>query len=205
MESGGDGMISDQTAPPAQKQPAYDVQQWDSEGFVGTRDRLSPDEFRLLIDQLAGKTASTDPSTSAAYFLKWAHEVSGLISQLPDQFPSPQGQLITPQLELRWQQSSLGYDVLLLSATSLDKAYGFQPISQSEAWETCLRPVLPHPRRVPQYPKAFKYDGLLAEQLCQRYFRNAYTGVVQFVALSLISPSVSQSNTSHLQEVSVYE
>lgn len=165
------------------KEPAYDVSEWKSEGFVGTCDRLSQADLRQLINELSGQAKGA----SALYFLKWAHEVSGLVSQLPDNFPSPQGQLITPQLELRWQQKAGDYNILLLSVAEVNSPYKFEPIAQGLQWETCDRPVLLHDRRVPQYPKAFRYEKILADQLRQRYFRNTRSGVVQFVALSFIS------------------
>lgn len=202
----------------ASKQPAYDIQQWEPAGFVGTRDRLSTEEFRQLITTLASPNIETPSGAhsevTVGYFLRWAHRVSGWVNQLPETFPSPQGQMITATLELRWRRQRLGYDVLLLSTQAMDQASGFQPLSGlasekdgfATAWETCLRPVLAHPRRGPQYPKAFTYSGLEASQLSQRYFRNAQTGIVQFVALSLVSTAQSEKQTNPTQlEVKSHE
>ena len=171
---------------------------------MGTRDHLSADDLRQLINALAETNAEPlEKGTEGAtvgYFLRWAHGVSGLVNQLPENFPSPQGQLLTPQLELRWQQQRLGYDSLLLSTSPVNKEHGFQPLAERFSQESdqsgrpALRPVLAHPRRGPQYPKAFTYSGLEARQLRQRYFRNARTGIVQFVALTLM-PKVPHSGT----------
>ncbi|GAB4302688.1 MAG: hypothetical protein Fur0025_43640 [Oscillatoriaceae cyanobacterium] len=67
-------------------------------GFVGCQQVLSADELRQVMLQLA--TASPP----CYYFLRWPHQVSGIISEL-EEFPSPEGQMFTSKLELRWKTS----------------------------------------------------------------------------------------------------
>jgi len=38
------------------------------------------------------------------YFLRWFHKVSGIVDQLPQEFPSPEGQMFNADWELRWKQ-----------------------------------------------------------------------------------------------------
>ncbi|MEM1253270.1 MAG: hypothetical protein AAGI69_12620 [Cyanobacteria bacterium P01_H01_bin.21] len=174
--------------------PAFEVQAWEKDGFVGTCETVSQEQLVSVLKQLA-------PSQSA-YFLRWPHRVSGWRSTLPKEVLSPQGQLVTANLELRWQRHGNRYDLLLLSASSLKtevkELLKFQSLANNQ-WQTCLRPVLPYRERIPQYPKRFQYKGINPDQLQQRYFRNAQTGLVQFVALALgdVTPvPESSSNNS---------
>ena len=178
--------MSDTTIPqvkkPRPKLPAFKVQAWEKAGFVGTCEAVSQEQLAAVLEQLA--------APKSAYFLRWPHRVSGWRSKLPKEFPSPQGQLVTASLELRWQCHNSGYDLLLLSTESVerkaDKLPKFKTLANNQ-WQTCLRPVLSYRERIPQYPKRFQYKGINPDHLQQRYFRNAQTGLVQFVALALIS------------------
>jgi len=63
--------------------------------------------------------------------------VSGIVDQLPQEFPSPEGQMFNADWELRWKQQGKGYEVLLLKQIlSLDLSVG-------QNWETQLQPLVP--------------------------------------------------------------
>ena len=162
-----------------QPAPAFEVQDWKEDGVVGTCDAISQKQLATVLEHLA--------NPQSAYFLRWPHRVSGWHSKLPKEFPSPEGQLVTAEIELRWRRYGHGYDLLLLSAESVKWVADQLPeLKRLGTWQTCLRPVLPYRDRIPQYPKRFQYEGINPDQLQQRYFRNAQTGIVQFVALALV-------------------
>jgi hypothetical protein len=146
--------------------------------FVGTSDRLlTASELKELLEKLAIK-----PSY---YFLRWFHQVSGFISQLPEYFPSPEGQMFNSELELRWKQKGEHFSVLLLSTTG--EKPGFTPIG--EAWEVQQRNAHVYPATETRFPKRIEAGKV---NINQRYFLNPQTATIHFVALTV---SDSPSNT----------
>jgi len=97
--------------------------------FVGVKQLSSADELRELLTQKADR--------HSYYFLRWFHKVSGILKDLPSEFPSPEGQMFNVYCEFRWKQNKTGYEVLLLSQADSD--LGFTPVGKS--WETQLRPA----------------------------------------------------------------
>jgi hypothetical protein len=155
-----------------------------SAAFVGTRAIASSTELEQFLQNMS--------ASSRYYFLRWAHKVSGFVRH-PDDFSSPEGQMLTPEFEVRWQQTRQGYDLLLLHTREPNAAWGFQPVGQNWVISGSLTTHL-HPKGKPQeeaekrqdtrFPKAFIYpDGL---RLQQQYFQNSETGTVHFIALILL-------------------
>lgn len=138
--------------------------------FVGTCTVQSPEELRSLIEQLRGETS--------CFFLRWPHTVSGFRKTLPDDFPSPEGQMFDTQKELRWKQRGNGYEVLLLSAS---KAYAdFMPLG--EAWEVDVQDAHLYPKTETRFPKGIDDQQV---NVGQRFFSDPQTATVHFVALKV--------------------
>lgn len=140
--------------------------------FVGTT-TLSGDELVKLLQ----KRASTQPSY---YFLRWFHTVSGFISQLPANFPSPEGQMFNHRWEIRWQQQGDKYQVLILSIE--DTEPDFTPLAAIETWEVKTEKAYVYPTNETRFPQGIKDNGL---NLSQRYFYNPATATIHFIALTL--------------------
>lgn len=158
--------------------------------FVGVSEQL------LTVDQL--RNLLQQPSTqSNYYFLRWSHKVSGIIEQLPDEFPSPEGQMFNCDREFRWKQQRPGYyTVLLLSNTGKESA--FTPVG--EEWKTEQRSAYGYRRDETRFPQSLVYPESLdirisheetktnKPKLAQRYFIDKKTSTVHFVALTVEMP-----------------
>lgn len=151
--------------------------------FVGTCTVDSAEELRSLIEQ--------HQTSESYFFLRWPHKVSGFCKTLPDDFPSPEGQVFDSQKELRWKRQGTGYSVLLLS-NQTDPVSGFTALDG--AWEACdsalrdevVRPAYCHESKETRYPKGFYCGtGIKPEAIQQRYFRDLQTATIHFVALTL--------------------
>jgi len=143
-----------------------------SEIFVGKSDRLlSLDELKQLLQNQADKQRSW-------FFLREYHQVSGFISQLPDNFASFEGQLFNSNLEIRWKQVGDKFDVLLLSTTGAEP--GFIPIG--ETWEVKQYKALVYPKTETRFPQKIKDGGV---NIFQRHFINPQTATIHFVALAI--------------------
>ena len=139
--------------------------------FVGVSEQL------LTVEQL--RNLLQQPSTqSNYYFLRWSHKVSGIVEQLPDEFPSPEGQMFNYDRELRWKQQGQHFSVLLLSTTGSEP--GFKPIGQK--WETQQRDAHIYPATETRFPKGLSSANV---DVAQRYFMDADTATVHFVALTV--------------------
>lgn len=152
--------------------------------FVGyTQQPISDTELQKLLGQLAQNTSY--------YFLRWPHAVSGIWQYLPSefphpeslkgQFPSPEGQLFNAELELRWKRRNQQYDVLLLQRSKPEQLDGFEEIPGK--WKVCDRNANFYRENITQFPKGFNYPNGCDIQ--QRYFIDANTSTVHFVALTL--------------------
>ena len=136
--------------------------------FVGTTTVPTAEQLGTLIEDVVGN--------NRVFFLRWPHKVSGLSRTLPDGFPSPEGQVFTRDLELRWKRKGQSYSVLLLShAGQVD---GFEPVGTD--WETCDRPAHTYPPTETRFPQGLADREINIEQ---RYFRDKTTATVHFVAL----------------------
>lgn len=93
-----------------------------------------------------------------------------------------EGQLFTAACELRWKQQEGTYDVLLLSKAKRDD--GFQPVGKK--WETKDLKANFYPPTEARFPKGLAYEnneGVPKLDIGQRYFIDAQTACVQFIAL----------------------
>jgi hypothetical protein len=164
-----------------------------SQAFVGIRSVMSGDELKQALGSL--------PAQSRCYFLRWVHRVSGFVDAIPADFPSPEGEMLTPQFEVRWKQTKQGYELLLLHDGAVpDLAWGFEAVGKD--WITSAPlPTHLHPKGNRQeseanqqdtrFPKPFIYPDDLT--IKQRYFQNQDTGTIHFVALTLAKPEVKAS------------
>jgi len=166
--------------------------------FVGVcQDLLTETQLRELLQQQA-----ISPSY---YFLRWSHQVSGIVEQLPDNFPSPEGQMFNCDRELRWKRQNNGYSVLVLSNTgevpgftSIVKDTENQEDSENTSyWKTEQRPAYGYPTNETRFPRSRIYPKSLdvrntspnQPKLAQRYFIAQPTATVHFVALTVEMPN----------------
>ena len=138
--------------------------------FVGTRVVQSAEELRSLIQQFKGE--------KSYFFLRWPHKVSGFCKTLPNDFPSPEGQLFDSQKELRWKQRGKSYSVLLLSADEVYK--DFDPVGT--AWDAYVQDAHLYPKTETRFPKGIDDQQV---NVSQRYFADPETATVHFVALKV--------------------
>nr|RNJ64966.1 MAG: hypothetical protein EDM05_33670 [Leptolyngbya sp. IPPAS B-1204] len=153
-------------------------------GFVGVREKLSLEALQTLVGD---QRIAIAPSY---YFLRWSHRVSGIQMQLPEEFPSLEGQLFNAELELRWKYRNSGYEVLLLSKSLPSSELGFSSVPGE--WEWCDRHAHFYDADETKFPKGFTYqdaNGQLvspkAIPVKQRYFRDSQTATIHFVALTV--------------------
>jgi hypothetical protein len=151
--------------------------------YVGYR-QATIEQLRELVEH----PAIAIPKTY--YFLRWFAQVSGIRLELPEDFPSPEGQLFNAELELRWKRQGTKYDILLLSKEEPESDLNFTPLGKN--WEWCDRRAIFHGSNETKFPKGFRYqDGndkpLNPNQIPikQRYFFNSQTATVHFIALTL--------------------
>lgn len=164
--------------------------------FVGVKEALSVAELLGLIKEFA--------SENSYYFWRCTHQVSGIKKEPPqdNDFPMLEGQIFNHQFELRWKRKNKDkYEVLLLTIT--ENYDNFQPVGHGWRIEPYDNPKFPS-NAYPAYgyrpdetrfPKGFDYaetldirlgkDNKKQPKLAQRYFIDAETSAVQFVALTL--------------------
>ncbi|NEP77855.1 MAG: hypothetical protein F6K17_14085 [Okeania sp. SIO3C4] len=140
--------------------------------FVGTKQLNSVDELRELLTK--------NSNENSYYFLRWSHKVSGIVKNLPSEFPSSEGQMFNEKLELRWKKNNKGYQILLLS--NADPLPEFSPLGKT--WKTKLRDAFFYDKenRETRFPRKFKVE---CPNIAQRYFLDAQTATVHFIALTV--------------------
>lgn len=147
--------------------------------FVGvSKQFLSEAELRALVTQLA--------TQHSYYFLRWTDKVSGIKRKLPDDFLSPEGQMFNSQLELRWKQRGINYEVLLLSVGQPNLASELKALPGE--WKVGDRLAYFHDADETRFPKGFSFEeGIDPKKfpVGQRYFQDAETAIVHFVALTV--------------------
>jgi hypothetical protein len=156
-------------------------------GFVHTTNLTPPNSQELseLIEHCMSK--------ESWYFLRWPDQVSQFNSGLPADFCCSKGRLCTEgqvfsqTRELRWQRRGDKYQVLLLSKTEVD--HDLQTTGQSwtavgSQWEIKDLPANFYPETETRFPKGLTYPDDL--DIGQRYFIDAQTALVQFVALRVV-------------------
>ncbi len=151
-----------------------------SRAFVGTR-RIDSD---VALESLLAHC----PAKSRYYFLRWVHQVRWVTEPLPADFPSPEGEMITPEFEIRWKKARQGYDVLLLAIGEPSQMpTAFEPLP-SLSWVTS-EPLAVHllgqgTEQDVRFPQNLTYPANL--NLQQRYFQDQNTGTIHFVARTLM-------------------
>jgi hypothetical protein len=145
-----------------------------SQALVGTKTVDSIAALQSLLAEFA---------TDCGYFGRWAHEVSGLVKSLDLALPSPEGQMFCHQCEVRWKQNSPeGYEVLLLHCNRAVTEWGFEPVGNG--WLVSA-PFPAHINDTKDYRFPYGFHNPENMKLHQRYFRDAATDTVRFVALTL--------------------
>lgn len=137
--------------------------------FVGYQQQVSLDELRKVLEDYKTR--------NSRYFLRWVHQVSGIILELPETL-SPEGQMFDDQRELRWKKQSKGFDLLLLSVAGSDPS--FTPIGT--VWKCQNRNAHIYPPTETRFPKGIDHQNV---DVGQRYFLDARTATVHFVALTV--------------------
>ncbi len=137
--------------------------------FVGVK-QVSEAELRQLLESQFQKSW---------YFLCWPHQIKWVADKpLPEDLLSPEGQAFNGDRELRWKQQGEGFSLLLLSTTGPEP--GFKPVGKK--WEVQQRQASILPRGETRYPRGLNRQSV---NVAQRYFIDAETATVHFVALTL--------------------
>lgn len=149
--------------------------------FVGFKE-VSEEELKNLLQKLS--------TPNSYYFMRSPSHVSGIVKSL-EEFPTPEGQMFDRELELRWKKQPSGYSVLLL--TTKGERNDFTRLG--EEWEVKERPAYGYHPDETRFPKSRVYteiDVRISDKnqkgkpkLAQRYFIDARTATVHFVALTL--------------------
>lgn len=145
--------------------------------FVGFKHNVSESELKKLIKHYA--------NAKSRYFLRWAHRVSGIELQringsefqLPEAFPSPEGQMFDHDREIRWKQQSHEFSVLILSTQAREP--DFTAIAGD--WETKKLNANAYPETETRFPQGIQARKV---NIAQRCFIDAQTATVHFVALT---------------------
>lgn len=139
--------------------------------FVGQKIVNSAAELQNLLESL---------STENRYFcFRWPHKISNFESQISENFPSPAGQMIDSQREIRWKQKGhQEFDILLLSTSESDNR--FAPIG--DRWYVETRDVFSYQSEETRFPKEIDRTP---PKLKQNYFRDSQTSTIHFVALTV--------------------
>lgn len=155
--------------------------------YVGYR-QATVEQLRELVRH----SAIAIPKTY--YFLRWFDRVSGIQTDLPEEFPSPEGQLFNASLELRWKRRGTKYDILLLSKDEPKSDLNFTQLGKN--WDWCDRRAIFHNSDETKFPRGFRYqvgNNFLANMeqvrkeipVHQRYFMDRNTSAIHFVALTV--------------------
>jgi len=113
------------------------------------------------------------------YFLRWVDRVSGIQSELPEGFPSPEGQAFNAEVEVRWKKRGNVYDLLWLGTETPPDEFDFKVIEGD--WESEVRNAQLYPDKETRLPKGVKKTSCNVQQ---RYFRDKRTSTIHFIALT---------------------
>lgn len=136
--------------------------------FVGTK-TCNETELKTLLIELE--------TEKSYYFLRWYHQVSGFIQSLPDSL-SPIGQIFDIEKELRWQWKQNQFHLLLLSRTEFNP--DFYPLKGNWTTQQVDGVLRSNETRFPN-----RIKGIELKNLAQRYFIDAETATIHFIALTL--------------------
>ncbi|MEL7224844.1 MAG: hypothetical protein AAGL17_08250 [Cyanobacteria bacterium J06576_12] len=124
-------------------------------------------------------------------FLRWPHEVKLLPVDDSVDLTCPEGQIFSADFELRWQKQKGVYDVLLLADMSLlaKEKNALETLGLEELegdWNFKDLEAHFYPPTEARFPKGLAYakkDAPAKLDIGQRYFIDAQTACVQFIAL----------------------
>ncbi|MCM1984015.1 hypothetical protein [Lyngbya confervoides] len=136
--------------------------------FVGVKTVESLKELKDVLEDFY--------KSDSYWFLKWPHEVSGFIDQSLENLKlSHDGQLIHADHEIRWQRKNSHYSLLLLASD-----YGKQDFKSLEGnWKIREVSGMVYEPPIPKFA-TLKPSPI---QVRQRYFIDARTETIRFVAL----------------------
>ncbi len=144
-------------------------------GYISTASSLDEEKLKALVGTYAEKNAWR--------FLRWPHQVRLLAPGDPVDYQCREGQLFNAAYELRWKRQREGiYTAMLLSV----KKEVTEPLQAVEnEWLVKDLDARLYPKTETRFPKGLSYEetGAKSPNIGQRYFINAVTGTVHFVAL----------------------
>jgi hypothetical protein len=141
-----------------------------SNAFVGTAS-VDFSELKNIIQRCL--------TENAWQFLRWPHQVKLSKLDIKDFSECQEGQVFNATRELRWQRQGNNYEVLLLSNEGGDNA--LSEIEPKRLWKTQDFNAQAYPQTETRLPRQVKVPKEL--DLGQRYFMDAETACVHFVAL----------------------
>ena len=137
---------------------------------------LKEKELKPLLEKLK--------TQDSYYFLKWPDRVSGFVSNLPDEFSSPEGQMFNSQQEIRWKKQGDNFNILCLTTGELDGDIKWHNLEGD--WSFQDREAAVYPETETRFPNKIinqvANDGNIVRQ---RYFLDSKTATVHFVALTI--------------------
>ena len=137
---------------------------------------LKENELKPLLEKLKTK--------DGYYFLKWPDRVSGFVSNLPDEFLSPEGQMFNSQQEIRWKRKGKNFNILCLTIGELDPDLTWEPLEGD--WSFQDREAAVYPETETRFPNKIINQVANDENVVrQRYFLDSKTATVHFVALTV--------------------
>jgi hypothetical protein len=152
------------------------------ETLVGTKTVNSIQELRSLLADLA--------IGDCCYFARWVHKVSGMVMAIDEVLPepdgSPEGQMFGQDFEVRWKQiPQERYEILLLHCEESVTKWQFTPVGNG--WQVPETPLGSYfyDAYEPRFPQGFELAKKI--KLRQRYFQDAMTATVHFIALTIVS------------------
>ncbi len=147
-----------------------------SNPYVGVGSVADIEAVKKLVDDCIG--------SDGYLFLRWPHRIHcSSVSEPPEEgLDCPEGQAFNPDKELRWKRQGSAYELLLLSESEEEKAPTVAKFSAlGSTWETKVLDAKLYPETETRFPRKIKVPERL--DVGQRYFIDAETACVQFIAL----------------------
>ncbi len=143
----------------------------------------------VLLDQLNNLITQIAKSPKNYYFLRYSHGVSGICQKLPADRGEIEGQVFNSICEMRWKKYKSGYEVLILSKQEFS-LQGFENLIGN--WTIDNRNACFHGTEETRFPKGFIFKDENNQQMKpeeipikQRYFQDADTATIHFIALTV--------------------
>jgi hypothetical protein len=152
-------------------------------GYVYHRSLVSSEELNTLITEIS--------NSQSYYFLRYSHAVSGICQKLPSERGETEGQVFNFLCEMRWKKHKCAYEVLVLSKQEF-QLEGFEKLAGN--WEICDINAFWYNPEETRFPKGFIFKDENDKPLNprkikikQRYFQDADTATIHFIALTVKS------------------